>query len=341
MRYCTQKNSWTTALLTTPVQILGPNFRRKSIVLSPIAGGTGSGSVLVAVVFAPGAGQRWIVPAGVTQVIDCFCWGAGGDPGAPGAVLGGGGGGGGGFSTSGPLTVVPGSQWVIDVDAHGAAGQSDVSTATVPLAVVANSGADGVLDVAGAGASAGVGVLSLKGGSGATATALGGTGGGGGGAGGYSANGANAALGVGGAGGGVATYLGYGAGGTGGNGGLTTAVGLVGGSPGAGGGGSGNNGAAAPGGANGQVVIFYAASALSQGISVSQDPGVVLGLGSLNYLPGATYPLVISDNDLGDVIGEPWYAVSGLAGAKVMVQEYMYEVEPDDLGEWVKKLAGW
>jgi hypothetical protein len=311
---------------TIPAQeVLPPNPRRKAFLLTPLAGGGASLSPLVAVVFGPGASQPWVVPAGVTQVVDMYVWGAGGNPGAPGAVLGGGGGGGGGYAAPGPLTVTPGSIYLITVDAAGGAVESNVVNTAGTKIARAISGGNGLLDVGGTGGSGSLAAVKFAGGAGATATALAGLGGGGGGAGGNPAAGGAGVAGAGGAGGGGPVLGGNGAGGSGGAGGLATLVGLVGATPGGGGGGSGNNGPAAPGGANGVGIVFYVPALAAQAISLSPRSDVAVGAGAINWLPGSAAIALLTDRNVGRGIAEPWYAISGVDGVVIQVTEWMYE----------------
>jgi hypothetical protein len=341
MRHNTRQNSRIVVLGATPVELLGPGTKRKAFLISPIAGGPGSAQPIVAQVFGAGANQKWVVPAGVTEVIDGYFWGAGGNAGADGATLGGGGGGGGAFCTLGPVTVTPGQTWTISVDAAGGGADTVVTNPAAVGVIQANSGANAAADGSGGKGSAVTGVVKEAGGNGAAATGLAGAGAGGGGAGGNAASGSAGAGQVGGAGGGVATLLGNGQGGTGGAGGNAAAAGGVGGAPGAGGGGSGATAGLTTAGASGLGIIFYVPSANIQAISVSQNQNVTVGLGSMNYLPGQTFPTLVDDSQVGSVINEPWYAVSGLEGTKCKVTEILYDCDPRDLGAWIKALAGW
>jgi hypothetical protein len=321
----TQQNTITRIVGTTPIPILGSSPHRKSFLCSPIAGGSGAGLAVAAVVFAPGTNQQWPVPAGVTEIIDCYVWGSGGNSGSPGMVLGGGGGGGGGFSNSGPQAVTPGSIFTVNVDGGGDASTSSVINPSGTTISLAHSGANGLADAAGAGGAAGTGVQTLAGGAGAAATGLAGPGGGGGGGGGSFSAGSAAINSFGGAGGGAATIDGFGVGGAGGAGGATGAAGTVGAAPGGGGGGSGNTGHGQQVGGAGQVVILYTPPVSAQAISMSHRSDVVPGVGILNYLPGATFPTLISDDDIGNIIQDEWYIVSGVPGVSVQITEYLYE----------------
>lgn len=320
----TIRNFNTVAAGLTVLQLLGMNQYRKAIILSPLAGQSGSVQAVAAVPFAAGASQQWTVPAGVTQVVDAYVWGSGGNSDTGQAATGGGGGGGGGFATTGPLTVIPGSVFAVAVDAGGGASFSSITDPSAVLKAKANSGAVGALAVGGAGGTATTGIVTKTGGAGGTASGTKG-GGGGGGAGNNAVGGAGGAAGSQGAGGGAATILTYGAGGNGGLGG--TAVSGAGGngvSPGGGGGGGGTTAGAAGAGASGLAVIFYVPPITGSGLSIDQDPALILGQGSLNYLFGTTYPTIITREQIGDSIRDPWYVISGLASQTVRVTEYSY-----------------
>lgn len=307
-----------------PIEILGPNPRRKSFLLSPVAAGPGSAQAVIAVPFVVGLAQTWQVPAGVTGVVDAYAWGAGGNPGAPGAILGGGGGGGGGFAATGPLPVIPGAVYTIDVRAGGGGSSTTFTDPLGSTLISSDSGSNGANDASGSGGNGAGPGITTDGGEGADATALAGAGGGGGGAAGNLGDGSPGAGQAGGAGGGSPMILGYGTGGTGGSGGSAGIVGLPGSSPGAGGGGSGANGPAAPAGSDGLIVVFYVAAIAQQAVSLSPRADVVPGQGAINYLPGQTFPTVLCDDDIGSVIGEPWYIVSGVEGVVVQIVEYTY-----------------
>jgi hypothetical protein len=337
MRCLTRKNSWTIALATTASQILCSNPRRKSIILSPVAGGIGGSPPITAVAFAAGANQLWTVPNGVTSLIDIYHWGSGGNAGAAGGALGGGGGGGGSFATCGSLTVTPGSVWNISVNAAGAASTASILGPSGTAVTTVGDGANGANQTGGTKGASTVGVIKTTGGNGFTANNT--SGGGGGGAGGNNSNGAASAGRPGGAGGGAATILTYGLGGNGGTGGLANANGTAATSPGGGGSGGGSTTGTSGAASDGLAVIFYTPSISSQCISVAQDPNVALGLGSLNYLAGATFPTVITDHDIGHVIYEPWFAISGVAGLSLFVQEYSYGNEPYDLAKVIEALT--
>lgn len=325
MRHRTKQTPGNALLTTASTRIIGPNALRKALLFNPLVAGLSGVQSVVAVAFTPTTDGNWSVPAGVTKIIDGYCWGSGGKPGAPGAVLGGGGGGGGAFTSMGSLTVTPGEIFSIFVDpASGASGSTITSPAGVIVAS-SGSGTDGVLDVAGAHGNAAAGVIQNKGGDGGTATALAGTGGGGGAAGGLGVNGTNAAGATGGVAVGTATLGGYGVGGAGPNGSVLNVVGVVGGSPGAGGGGSGKNAAAAAGGADGLVVLFYALQDGLSGISIAPWEPVVLGQGAINFVGGPWEPTLISDADLGTSIGEAWHGISGVGSVVFRYLEITYD----------------
>ena len=211
---------------TTPQDAFGPNSRRKAFILSPVAGG---GSPVVAVPFTgTGAGQPWTVPAGVTSLLDIYVFGAGGNNGASGAVLGGAGGSGGGFANSGPLTVVPGAVLTVNPDTGGNQGVSIVESAAHVVYCEATSATNSTLDVPGA---AGIGTagysycLAARERRQRFLLARGGGGGGAAGAFGAGQSGNGQSPGVGGGGPVIATY---GAGGAGAAGQASGAVGLQG-----------------------------------------------------------------------------------------------------------------
>lgn len=218
---------------------------------------------LTAVVFSAGAGQTWFVPIGVTQIVDAYIWGGGGSGGLPGAVRGGGGGGGGGFANSGPITVVPGDVWTVDVSAGGGGGLSKLTSPASAIVASANSGAPGLLDAGGTGGAGTIGPQKTNGGNGSAATALGGQGASGGGAGGAFTNGTSAVGQTVGLGGGAPITLGYGMGGFGGSGAFPGNPLNNGGSPGGGGGGDPANSGLLGTGADGMVVIFYSTTPLT------------------------------------------------------------------------------
>lgn len=321
----TDQNTINAILGTTAQELLGPNPRRTAILFNPNVGQLGPTSTIGIQAFAAGALQTWTVPQGVVQVLDMYAWGAGGNAGQPGAVLGGGGGGAGGFSTSGPQAVIPGTIWRINVDVHNGGSFSDITTPLGAQVVKANSGATPVLDAAGAAGAIGTGAFKLAGTAGFAATGLAGSGGGGGGAPGSFAAGTAAAGRPGGAGGGVATFSTYGAGGTGGDGGLTTAQGQTGTSPGAGGGGSGNTGPASGLGADGVVVIAYQLSPNALGISLSHRQDVTVGLGVLNFIGGLDTYVLLTEDEIGSAIQLPWWAISGVDALSIQIVEYLSE----------------
>lgn len=311
----------------TVAQLAGSNPYRMSLLLSPLAAAVGSAAPIVAVVFTPGLLQNWTVPAGVTQIIDAYAWGSGGNSGAAGATLGGGGGGGGAFATTGPLTVVPGDVFVVNVGAGASVTITTIVSPSGTTLASAGPGVTAVLDAAGAAGTAPTGQIKQPGGAGFAATGLAPKGGGGGGAGGNNAAGGAGSNTIGGTGGGVVTILTYGVGGNGGAGSLANIAGVPGVLPGGGGGGGGSVTGAFGAGAAGSAVIFYAPSTLGQALSIDQDPGLVLGRGSMNFLPGITAPYMVSRDMIGWAIIDPWYVISGLANVPVRVTEYSYVPE--------------
>lgn len=341
MRHCTRQNIVNATLGLTAIELLGPNSNRKAFLLSPVAGGplTGFGSV-VAQVFQKGANQQFIVPSGVTQIVDAYVWGSGGNGAAGQAVNGGGGGGGGGFGTTGPLAVTPQTVFLVTVDPAGNAGTSSVTNPSGTVLASVSGGASGAASAGGAGGAAATGTIKFAGGAGGTASTNKG-GGGGGSAGNGSVGSAGSATQTGGAAGGSNVLNGFGQGAVGGAGGAANGPGVAGTIPGSGGGGGGATTGAGSLGADGQGIVFYSPSLAQQAVSLSASKNVAVGQGTLNFLPGQTYPTVVSDADLGDIITGEWWAISGVANTPIQVTEYLYDVEPDDLGAWLKKLAGW
>lgn len=325
MRSRTRQNTINFLLGSTPYELLGPNPQRKSIMLAPLASGCDSEPPVVAVVFnASGDDQTWTVPAGVTQLYDAFVWGSSGAAGAAGAVLGGGGGGGGGFVSLGALTVVPGTVYTILVDLADNEAASTINDPGGALIASAGSGKNGADDIGGAGGVAATGTFKENGGDGANATLLAGAGAGGGGAGGtYSTGGAGVGS-AGGAGGGATSILTYGEGGNGGDGG-GAGIGTQGTAPAGGGGGSGANVGAAADGLDGLVVLFYTIPTDCQGVSMSVRNDVSPGKGVFNWLPGQSFPIIITDDEIGNAVGLPWWFVSGVENVAIQVTEFSYE----------------
>lgn len=325
----TRQNTIDKILGLTPYEILGPNPLRKAFIFMPLPGFGGSASPIVAVPFSAGANQLWTVPNGVTQIVDGYVWGSGGNGDVNGAN-GGGGGGSGGFSSTGPLTVIPGTIYTVSVDAHGAAGTSKIVNPAAANAALANSGTNAVADAKGLGGADGTGNIHFSGKNAANGNLGGGsTGGGGGGAPGSFAAGNLTNTVNGGAGGGTVTRSPYGVGGTGGNGGILDANGNNGSSPGAGGGGAGGNTGApltvAGIGADGLAVIFYNLSNFGQAISMSFRQDVAAGRGILNYVPGTGFNQVVTDEDIGDAITLPWWIVSAVDLVPIQIVEISYD----------------
>jgi hypothetical protein len=304
--------------------MLGPVNRRRSFMLSPVAG-VGSDVPVSVAIFGPGAGQSWTVPPGVGTVLDIFAWGSGGDAGASGVSLGGGGGGGGAFASTGQLSVVQGTTYAIAVDGHGSGGQSSVTNPGGSVIASAGSGQSGAVNIGGASGQGNVGAVIENGGNGSDSTGLAGAGGGGGGAAGNADTGSDGAGFSGGPGGGSVGLGGFGTGGTGGDGSQSAAGnGNDGGTPGAGGGGGHQGGN--PGlGADGLVLVLYLPPLSAQAISVSIRQDVRPGSGTLNYLPGTTYPTVITDSDVGSMVEEQWWIVSGVDDVPVQITEFIEE----------------
>lgn len=329
MIYRTQKNTIPFLAGTSPLEILGPNPRRKAIVLTPIPPGTDAGTSVSVASFTFGAGQLWQVPPRVTNVVDAYVFGAGGIAGASGVALGGGGGGGGGFADSGPQTVIGGQIWTVDVPNSGSTNDCFVTDASAAIITKCASGANGLLDAPGAGGAGVTGVQKFTGGAGAAATLLAGAGGGGGGGAGSFAAGSAGAASVGGAGGGAATIASIGAGGAGGDGGASGAPGLAGTLPGGGAGGSGDNDASMAVAGHGFAAIFYLPGTGGGAISMDPRSDVAVGRGTLNWISGVVFPLVITDLDIGSAITEPWFIVATEAATFVQVTEYLY-TDPAD-----------
>jgi hypothetical protein len=212
----------------------------------------GGGGPTVVTFSTPGYGS-WVAPAGVTSA-DVACWGAGGG-GGDGTNTGGGGGGAGAYAAS-TVSVVPGTQYTINIPAGGAGataaagtGASPADTTFATTTVVADSGHGGAGGSANApaGGAAGTaanstGSVTFSGGAGGAGNNTSDGGGGGGGAGGpdgAGANGSAASTSIGGAGGNGDNGSG-GAGGAGGNG-VAGHVGTAS-TKGGGGGGGGDNG---------------------------------------------------------------------------------------------------
>jgi hypothetical protein len=313
---------------TTPIEILGPNPRRKSFLLAPVASG-GTTQDILAQVLGAGAGQLFQVPANVTNIVDMYLWGCGGNSGAAGVTLGGGGGGAGGFATTGPLAVVGGQIIHATIGAGGSTTDSTINGPGGALLAQANHGTTPALDAAGVGGTAPTGDFKFTGGNGFAATGIANKGGGGGGAAGSFAAGGAAPSDVGGVGGGAATLLTFGQGGTGGHGAGNTGPFAPGIGVGAGGGGPGTNGGVGGGGQDGQAVIVYQMPLQGQCVSLSLRQDVVAGAGTLNYYPGQTQPFCVDDAQLGDQVGMPWWIVSGVNGVPIQITEFIY-VDDDE-----------
>jgi hypothetical protein len=285
----------------------------------------------VAVTFGAGLGQSWTVPGGNISVLDMLVWGSGGNGGGQDLGYGGSGGGAGGFANTGPIAVVPGTVYTVNVDAgNGGAQSSILDPASTAIATATSGTAASGLSI-GVGGTGTVGLTSQTGGSGASAPSVPVTDvGGGGGAAGYGADGTTPTTASGGAGGGTAEYLSYGVGGDGGDGGAIGDAGLPGVGPGGGGGGAGQDSNTGGAGADGLVVVVYALPYSNAGISLSHRDDVSPGVGILNYLPGATFPTLISDDDIGAIIRDEWWIVSGINNVPVQITEYLYE----DEGDW-------
>lgn len=329
MRKRTRQNTINQIIGTTPYEILGPNPSRKSFMLSPLAA-TGEG-VLTSVVFDAAAGnQTWIIPAGVTQLTDIYAWGSGGNgaDGVGGAC--GGGGGGGEFGRTGPLAVTPGTAFTLHVSVHGKTTlDTFVQDASSTTVVTAINGDNGLGINGGNGGGGGTGLENHAGGDGGDNPFDASGGGGGGGAGGLGGAGTNGALRTPGVGGGAAGLGGYGQGGNGGTGGLVAVAATPGAFPGGGGGGGATGAIPGAVGADGLVVIFYVTPASAGTISLSHRSDVVAGEGVLNYLAGQTFPTVITDDQIGDAIGIPWYIISAVDDVPIQIVEYSYEDQCD------------
>jgi hypothetical protein len=58
-------------------------------------------------------------------------------------------------------------------------------------------------------------------------------------------------------------------------------------------------------------------------ISLSHRQDVVPGAGAINFIVGATFILTLTDREIGDAIGLPWWIVSTYP-VKVQIVEYSY-----------------
>ena len=112
---------------------------------------------------------------------------------------------------------------------------------------------------------------------------------------------------------------------------MANAPGVAGTAPGSGAGGGGATTGAAALGGNGAAVIFYALPASSQFLSISRREDVVAGAGTLNWIGGMPWIEIVTDDDIGSSIRDPWYAVANIAGVVCQVTEYTYEDDPDQL----------
>lgn len=325
MRNRTRQNTINTIAGLSAFEVLGPNPLRKAMLLSPIMAAL-AGNTLTSQTFdGNAANQTFTVPAGVTQIIDIFNWGPGGNSGASGAALGGGGGGGGGFTNTGPLTVIPGQILVLTIPLGGSGNNSIVKDGSGTTVANSAPGTTPVLDAAGVGGAGVTGLQKLTGGNGAAATALGGTGAGGGGAAGAFTAGGAAAGAVAGVGGGVVGLGGFGVGGAGGGGAPINLPGINGNVPGGGGGGAGKTGAPIGNGAAARAIIFYTAAASVPVVSLSHRQDVVAGQGALNYLGNQAWPQAVKDEEIGDAIGLPWWIIASIANVSLQIVEYSYE----------------
>jgi hypothetical protein len=310
--YVTSQNTVVASLTTQATEILGPNPRRRGLVLSPIAlsqVGLGQQSVN----FGAGNGQIWVPPPGVTSLDSVRVWGSGGNGTAGQTTAGGGGGGGGGYSELSPMSVAGIGALSINVDAFGGQSQSFVGDLSLNAFVGAYSGlnANGNNGGSGGGIYPGIYTYALVGGNGGTGNVT--TGGGGGSSASRAGNGTNGANPA----GGIAPS----GGGNGGNGALTNVAGTAGTAPGGGGGGGGPTALSLAVGASGQVMILYTPVGQSGLISVDFRPGVQPGLGMLNYDGRSTSPTVIDYDEIGDVLTGPIYAVASLNGLQCAITE--------------------
>lgn len=325
MRTRTRQNTITQTIGKIPYEILGPNLRRKSFLLSPLPPSVSGGGVQLPIVFNAGAGQLWTVPPFVHLIDAAYAWGAGGNPGAAGALLGGGSGGGGGFARIASTVVIPGDVYTVNVGAGGSQSPTSIITPTPTTILNATAGTNGVLDAKGVKGTGTIGLIKEDGGDGGDATALSGSGAGGGGAGGSDAPGSAPTLFLGGAGGGTDTIGSYGAGGAGGNGQTGAGIGNPGVAPGGGGGGSFATDVGIAPGADGLAVIFYTTPTTLATISLSHRSDVTPGAGVINYIAGATYPTFVTDNEIGDAICLPWYIVCSEDSTVIQIVEYSYD----------------
>ena len=327
----TYANTITQVVTQLAKEVLGPNPKRKSFMLSPVANSLGQQGV-IATVFPPStsAGVVWTPPTGVTTITDLYCIGAGGNGSIGNATFGGGGGGGGAWANSGALDIPANTTITVIVDSPVlGVGNSTVNDTFGIFNVLAQSGSNAAGATEGFGGTTTLGASSETGGNGANGLAL--NGGGGGGSAGALAGGNSATNATGGAATAVLGLLGLGAGGAGGNGAPAVGgIGANGSTPGGGGGGGGLSPGDAGGiGAPGVVIIFYPPTPAMQAMSLSLRPDVQPGQGILNYLPGATFPTIVDDCQVGNAIGQPWWGIAGMANCTIQITEFSYADESD------------
>lgn len=77
-----------------------------------------------------------------------------------------------------------------------------------------------------------------------------------------------------------------------------------------------------------KAIVFQpvpTAAGVAHAISISHRADVAVNAGMLNYVVGQTSWPVLSDNDIGDAIGLPFWAIAGDAGVAVQIVEYSYD----------------
>lgn len=329
MRRKTRQNTIIATIGSTPTEILPPNPLRKSFMMCPIGGG----QALTSRTFEVPATTSFVVPSGVETYYDCFLWGSGGDGAIDADPDSGGGGGGGAFARTGPQSAIPGSSWNYRVSTHGSGFSTFLQNSLGGIVGRADSGISGLLTVGGAGGVFTTGLEGWDGGAGGAGVEP--LGGGGGGSAGYGSVGGTAVGQVAGTAGGITTFMGFGAGAAGGTGASGAAAAIAGGSPGGGGGGGSSAFPAPADGGNGKIILFYFSPIILLGqsscISMSHRQDVAPGQGTINYVPNWTQPFIVSDDEIGDAVGLPWWIVSGVADVVVQIVEYSYDCTFEDL----------
>lgn len=83
-----------------------------------------------------------------------------------------------------------------------------------------------------------------------------------------------------------------------------------------------------------KAIIFTpqpVAPLLAHAISLSFRPDVTVGQGMLNYLQGQFNGILLSDEEIGNAITLPIYAVCGDANTPVQITEILYDHDPNDV----------